>query len=260
MTTQELSNAFDTMVNSYGVTASFGEQSSSRNLVFDEYEKSLFLTQAQEELTISLYTGKNSYGESFESTEEIREYLKPLIRNAHKDIALVDNMDAAKAIIRYGDCKVYRASLGENILGIIYEEVTFDDPSLGCKDGTTVPVIPVRHDEIAHILKNPFRGVSSRRVLRVDNQDNGNKMELLSEYSLEPKSYYIRYIIKPLPIILTDLGDSVTIEGSSNESLKINDDNNLWLPRQLHNRILEMAVRKAIQSRGYSLQTENKDN
>lgn len=261
MTAQEFSNTFDTMVNSYGSTASFGEQSSPRNLVFDEYEKSLFLTLAQEELAISLYTGKNPYGEAFESTEELREYLKPLIRNTHKDLTLVDASNPDKAMVRYGNYKVYRASFDNNILGIIYEEVTFDDSSLGCKDGLTVPVVPARHDEIAHLLKNPFRGVSNRRVLRIDNQDNGVKLELLSQYSLKPNSYYIRYIIKPNPIILTDLGDTVSIEGFHTESTNIgNSTTTLYLPPQLHNRILEMAVKKAIQSRGYSLQTENGNN
>jgi hypothetical protein len=37
-------------------------------LNFDEYEKSVFLTKAQEELVIHYYTGKAT-GDSFEDTE-----------------------------------------------------------------------------------------------------------------------------------------------------------------------------------------------
>ena len=129
MTGIEFSDAFDTLVNSYASNGNLGEQSSRQTPVFDEYEKSLFLTQAQEELVMSLYTGKNSYGESFESTEELREYLKVLINGTHKDLKLVEDI-APKQIVRYGNCKVYRVSdIASNIIGIIYEEVSFDDLS-----------------------------------------------------------------------------------------------------------------------------------
>lgn len=258
MTAPEFSDGFDTLVNSYSSSTSFGEQSSTRDLVFDEYEKSLFLTQAQEEFAISLYTGRNPYGEAFEETEELREYLRPLITGTHKSLTLAQD-GASSQVIRYGSCKVYRVSdIPTNILGIIYEEVTFDDASLGCMDGTTVPVIPARHDEIAHLIKNPFRGTNKRRVLRVDNKDNGTKIELLSKYTLKSNSYYMKYARKPLPIVLSDLGDTVSIEGKNTPS-NYNGEA-CELPTSLHNRILEFAVRKAIQSKGYSTQRENRDN
>jgi hypothetical protein len=54
-------------------------------VVLDEYEKSLFLTQAQEEIVINLYNGKNPYGDSFESTEELRRYLDELVKTKSYD-------------------------------------------------------------------------------------------------------------------------------------------------------------------------------
>jgi hypothetical protein len=68
MTTQEFSNAFDTLLNSYDTQSQFGEQASKREIVLDEYEKSLYLTKAQEEIIKDLYSGKYS-GDSFESSE-----------------------------------------------------------------------------------------------------------------------------------------------------------------------------------------------
>ena len=76
------SEGFDTLVSSFSRTAAFGEDSSKADLRFDEFEKSQFLTKAQEEYALSLYTGKNPYDESFESTEELRRYLAPLIKEA----------------------------------------------------------------------------------------------------------------------------------------------------------------------------------
>ena len=48
MTTQEFSNMFDTILNSYASQGVFGEQASRGEIVLDEYEKSVLLTQAQD--------------------------------------------------------------------------------------------------------------------------------------------------------------------------------------------------------------------
>lgn len=256
MTNSEFSDGFDTLLNSHSASSFFGEQSARQDIVLDEYEKSVFLTQAQEEMVMSLYSGKNVYGESFESTEELREYLKPLIESAYKDYT-EKNEDRDKTI-KYGNYNRYRVSKIPNVIGIIYEEVTFDDNSLGCKDKTTVPVIPVRHDELVHILKNPFRGPNDRRVLRVDNQDDGVKMELITKYKLLQSSYYVRYIRRPKPIILVDLDGEVTIDGRTVQGDY--QGSACELPAQLHHRILERAVQLALQSKGYNLQRENRDN
>lgn len=80
MTIHEFSDTFDTLLNSYNTQAQFGEQASRREIVLDEYEKSVFLTKAQEEVVINLYNGKNPYGDSFESTEEMRRYLDALVK------------------------------------------------------------------------------------------------------------------------------------------------------------------------------------
>ena len=69
MTTQEFSLEFDLMYNNI---------SSNQAPGLSEYEKSLFLTQAQEALVLDIYSGK--LGSSFESTEEVTDYLSPLVK------------------------------------------------------------------------------------------------------------------------------------------------------------------------------------
>ena len=78
MTVQELSDQFDVLLNSSFIANDFGEQSSKIDIQLDEYEKSVFLTQAQEQLVINLYNARNIEGLSFESAEESRRYLKDL--------------------------------------------------------------------------------------------------------------------------------------------------------------------------------------
>lgn len=59
MTTEEFSNEFDTLLNSYALSPNkYGMESSPLTIELDEYEKSVFLTKAQEDIVISLYNGK----------------------------------------------------------------------------------------------------------------------------------------------------------------------------------------------------------
>lgn len=55
MTTSEFSNFFDTLLNSYSTQANFGESASKQDIVLDEYEKSGFLTQAQDIIVKSYF-------------------------------------------------------------------------------------------------------------------------------------------------------------------------------------------------------------
>ena len=78
MTTEEFSNEFDVLINNYANSPEYGKDYSSINLSFDEYEKSVFLTKAQEEILLSYYNGTNPKQEGYDASEEIRRYLSSL--------------------------------------------------------------------------------------------------------------------------------------------------------------------------------------
>lgn len=82
MSVDELSKQFDVRLNSQAQKMGLDGYS---NLQLDEYEKSVFLTQAQEEFVLSMYNGKNG-SDMFEYTEEDRRYLNRLIRT----VSMVD--------------------------------------------------------------------------------------------------------------------------------------------------------------------------
>ena len=63
MNVKEFSDGFDTLVSSYMRFKNFDKKEEIDSIEFDEYEKSLFLTNAQEEIVVNLYNGKNIYGE-----------------------------------------------------------------------------------------------------------------------------------------------------------------------------------------------------
>lgn len=229
MTNEEFSNEFDTLVNS---------NSSSLPLLtplrFDEYEKSVFLTKAQESVVISLYKGTLT-GDSFEKTEELRRYLDSLVKTYTTNAQVVGNILTSNS---------YLFSLPKDPKGtrdtwfITYEAVESKDERLGCAKGSIMEVVPVSQDELYKTLRNPFRMPNERRVLRLD--AGGNTVELISVYNID--KYWIRYLSKPDPIILIDLPEGITINGESKATeCKLNP--------AIHRVILEMAVSLALKSR-----------
>lgn len=242
MTREEFSNEFDTMLNSYSIPAKFGEESTRQSIVLDEYEKSLFLTKAQEELVISLYNGKNPYGDSFESTEEMRRYLANLV--VEKYLKPITNTSGTPLGITSTSTFF---TLPEDLWFITLESVILDNGK--CKQETYMKVYPTKQDEYLNIKDNPFRGANDRRALRLDLSE-GN-VEIICKYLIA--TYYIRYIKKVPPIILEDLPDGLSIEGK-------NEDSDCILHEALHQKILERAVQIALQSKGYNLQKDNRDN
>jgi hypothetical protein len=77
MTLKEFSEGFDEMLDSYKLKNAYAEDENLYVLKLDEYEKSLYLTNAQNDLVTSLYSGIAT-GKGYEETEEIRRYLASL--------------------------------------------------------------------------------------------------------------------------------------------------------------------------------------
>lgn len=237
MTIQDFSNGFDTQINSYNRRQGFGEQDA---LAFDEYEKSEFLTKAQEDIMLSLYTGKNTYRESFEKTEEIRRYLSNLIREA----SLAPIANSSGQILGISSSSKF-FTLPKDLWFITYEAATVSSDD--CHSGSTLDVVPVTQDEYHRIKRNPFRGANERRVLRLDLADK--VVELVGKY--EVSRYYVRYIKELSPIILIDLPDDMTIRGR-------NKAQGCVLHEALHGLILRTAVEMAIASKSIT-SSQNKE-
>jgi hypothetical protein len=232
MTVQDFSNGMDTLLNSYALTARFGSTDNPGTVELNEYEKSLLLTKAQDDIVIELYSGRNSMGTSFEETEEMRRYLSNLV----KDKTCYPITNSANNPIGI-DSKSKFFTLPEELWFITYESVKVSDNN--CDAMSTLDVYPVTQDEYRKIRRNPFRGANNRRALRLD-LSNG-VVEIVSKHTVT--EYYVRYLRKLQPIILTDLGEQSIRESSTVSECE--------LPDSLHQRILDRAVMLALQSRGY---------
>lgn len=222
MNVQEFSNSFDTLLQPYITKDNFGEQN---NLAFDEYEKSIFLTKAQEQIVLELY-------QELEQSEEVRKYLSNLIRTdnyapvGEQDETLINN-----------NFKSYKVEISNDILFMIYEQCTLSDEN-NCINNKIVSVVPTIHDDLDKVLKNPFKSPNSRKVIRLDFD---NKIELISKYNIS--NYKVRYLKKPNPIILVALEDNLSI---NNDDTKVSNGETNPI---LHERIVQRAVQLAVQSK-----------
>lgn len=227
MTTIEFSNEFDILLNSY---SNFSDKPNQISLRFDEYEKSLFLTHAQEDLVISLYNGKNKSGESFEVTEELRRYLSSLVKTE----VITNKQDNQTGVSKNS---VF-FKLPEDLMFITYESIDIEDEQSGCINGRNINILPITQDDYFRIKENPFKGPNNRRALRLD--INNGLVEIISKYNVN--KYLIRYLSKPSPIILEDLPDDLSIDN-------INKKTECKLNPALHRIILERAVKNALLSK-----------
>ena len=220
MDVQELSNLFDTLLQPFIAKDNFGEQNT---LAFDEYEKSIFLTKAQEQIVLELY-------QELEQSEENRKYLSNLIKTGNyvpigeQDNTLINNT-----------FKSYKVEIEDSVLFMIYEQCTLSDEN-NCINGRIVSVVPTIHDDLDKVLKNPFKSPNNRKIIRLDFD---NKIELISKYNIS--NYKIRYLKRPNPIILVKLED---LNIDKKQEVSNGETNPI-----LHERIVQRAVQLAVQSK-----------
>ncbi len=209
MTLTEFSTQFDVL---------YANISSNQAPGLTEYEKSVFLTQAQEAVILDLYKG--TAGDSFETTEEVTRYLSSLV-TTHSNTHLT----SSDFMFNTKESKV---SLPPDVLFITYQAAQVD--------GRDVIVVPTRQDSLYKDLNNPFKGPNKNRILCIS-EENG--ITLYSKKDID--KYYMKYLYKPYPIILNNSYDEsgLTINGKS-DSEEVD-----WLPESLHTQILLRAVQIA---------------
>lgn len=226
MTLKEINSEFDILYNNISSGA-------APNL--NEYEKSLFLTKAQDELVRMYYSGKNSHYNSFESDEEVRRYLDTLI------VTYKTNLSNHQS---YGSFKDYVVSKPNDMLYVVREIA--QNASKGCLNGFIMQVIPITHEDLNNVLNDPFKRPNERKVIRYDDSINNQvQFHLLSKDELS--NYTIVYLKKPNPIILIDLKDfgedehgdaEYTINGQSDPSTP-------EIPEILQHKVIARAVELA---------------
>lgn len=229
MTVTEFSSEFDLLYNNI-----LGEGAPG----LDNYERSVYLTTAQEELVKSIYTGANPLKKSFEEAEKYRRALSELV----KDYKTSDLVASTRGL--FDESKFF--SIPMDAMFIVAETATISSTD-SCLNGKLIVVKPVTHDEFMVSYKNPFRKPNSNKVWRIDisKENSSNTVELVSSETLS--EYNVRYVKYPSPIIISDLtsdsqvgGLGLTINGSTSVATS---ELNSYLHREIVNRAVELAVR-----------------
>lgn len=227
MTTVEFNNEFDIHYNAIASQSAPG---------LDQYEKSVFLTKAQEEIVKNYYTPNgNKYQKGFEGSEKRRVDLKELVQN-HSSTTIVTNSNGISSTSKF-------FVIPDDVFLIVYEKAILgsSDP---CLSGKEVKVVPKTHDEFNYQVKNPFKKPDSNLVwrLNISEQNNNKVVELLSPNTIT--AYQIRYIKFPEPIVLTNLAAAFPGEGLSIDGVTL--PQTCQLDESIHREILDRAVELAL--------------
>ena len=226
MTLKEINSEFDILYNNISSGA-------APNL--NEYEKSLFLTKAQNELVRMYYSGKNSNYNSFESDEEVRRYLDTLIDEYEENLSNYQ---------QYGSFKDYVVGKPNNLMYVVRE--TAKNALEGCLNGSIMLVVPTTHEDLNKVLNDPFKRPNGRKVIRYDKSNFGDvEFHILSENKLS--RYNVTYLRKPRPIILVDLSIfGVDLNNNPEYTIdNISDATEPEIPDVLQHKVIARAVELA---------------
>jgi len=226
MTLTEFKNEFNIHYNAIASQSAPG---------LDDYEISVFLSKAQEELIKNYYNPNgNKYRDGFESSEKRRVDLKELVKS-DTSTTTISSFDGLS-----NDSKFF--VIPNDVFLLIYETAILDTED--CNNGKQVTVVPKTHDEFNVQIDNPFKNPDISTVWRLDISKYGNNkvVELICPINIV--KYKFRYIKFPKPIILTDLssnfpGENLSIDGFTGPL-------NCELDSGVHKEILDRAVELAL--------------
>ena len=203
----------------------------------DTFEISSYLTVAQEQLVKVYYDATKDPSTSFELNEKARRVLNELV----KDEKITSQLSSSRGLV--SESLFYE--LSNNAMYIVLETATIDS-AISLYDGKVIQVLPVTHDEFMVSYRNPFRKPNKNKAWRLDISKENSKttVEIISAENL--KSYNVRYISYPSPIIVEDLttapdivGLGLTIEGNTALS-------GCKLAPLSHREIINIAVENAV--------------
>ena len=227
MTNQEFSNEFDVLYNNIMSNAAPG---------LDEYEKSVFLTKAQDEIVKNYFNPKgNKYQEGFDGNEKRQIDFSMIMRN----VSITNNFSVGvfdsrgKIVTLPSD-----ALMILNEYAVVTRAASSGDTHSSELTNLRLIVVPLEYREYSRLMSKPYKRPLKFQAWRLlDNSDTDKKAEVIVGPNDTLTAYNIRYIKKPRAIILSDL-EGVTLDNKS-------EAQTCELDSILHQEILQRAVELA---------------
>lgn len=273
MTTQEFSDAFDTLLNSYASQAVFGEEASKNEVVLDEYEKSVLLTQAQDIIVKAYFERNNeSQGNGFDDSIRRQVDFSSLIKV--KELEPVEGKGAENVFDDRGIIYMMPARNGEeaeeseesatdrptDVLFILNEKMVVYKKPEGQEEKKTklkeYVVVPLNYKEYDREMSKAYAQPFKKQAWRLfQNSATGFDVQselipmwniaedVKGESSTLELLYRVRYVKRPDPIVLVNLPNNLSIDG-------VTEEKQCSLNPIVHMDILNKAVEIALSTRG----------
>lgn len=251
MTTAEFSDTFDSLLNSFNTQAQFGEQSSHQDIVLDEYEKSVFLTQAQDIVVKSYFDRTlNAEGQGFDDSSKRQIDFSSLITVVSADAYTPETGPDGYTPTTYDPRgKLYQ--LPTNVLVTLNEKI---EVKANGKLKSIFVIVPINYKEYDRQMSKAYTQPLKKQGWRLF-QTQGSGVDVISEIipidgviaEGDTLDYKIRYIRRPKPIVLQDFSQDTT-DNVSIDNVKVKTE--CELNPIIHMDILNKAVELAIISKG----------
>ena len=222
MSVEEMDNMFDVLYNNITSNQAPG---------LNAYEKSVFLTKAQDEILKNYFnpkskgnTTQDGFDDSVKRQVDFSMLTSVETKSSEFENPLFDTRPNTKSV-----------GLPERLMFAINEMVEVT------RSGETNPVIlqvvPIKFDEYSRLMCKPYKRPLKYQAWRLTNNNTANKADIVIGPSDTLTKYTIRYVRRPNPIIVSDL-DGLSIEGKSTAT-------ECELDPILHEEILQRAVELA---------------
>ena len=246
MTATEFKSTFDLLYNNI---------SSNQSPGIDDYERSVFLTKAQNDIVRAMLTNKtNKLAEGPDDSSNRQEDLRNLITFYKSFKTGTSSMSLPS------DGNSHSMAFPADALVILGEEAVLR--------GKRYVVIPLKYSEYRRLLQKPYPYPSKHQLWRLDKSreltrkdeeyDYVTSVSIIGHYQedFSDISYRIQYIRRPHPILVGDTSEwsGATLEGFTLEQAAIDKtkatafQETCELPEHLH---MDICIRAAELAKGY---------
>lgn len=253
MTAKEFSDQFDVLWNNIASNEAPG---------INEYEKSVFLTKAQDEVLKNYFNGSNTKNNGFDGSSKRQIDFSTVMRN----VQLIPATENSNSLPTMYDPRSIIYEIPSDLFLYVNEQILLKKSEEGQLSITVGirQVRNIRYDEYTSLMSKPFKEPLKYQCWRlISSNDSGSFAEIIltskdkTEYTKEDTEivYSIRYIKRPRPILLADfsdsLGEDISINGfighgpteSNLNDILVTDNTEVCeLDPILHEEILQRAV------------------
>lgn len=235
-TSEEWSLAFDLLYNNITSNQAPG---------LNDYEKSVFLTQAQNALVKETFSpNHNVHGEGYDDSIRRQSDFRTLVTSTK--LRELSGLSDSQIVFRVNTGATRYFEYPYNALFVLNDEV-----GITVNDTTKYyTVVPVSYDEYARLMMKPYKyppkGMLWRLITNTNTDyvngvpaDSYQIIELVGKFASGCTiDYRMHYVKRPDPIVLGAMPEGLSVEG-------VTSDSPCMLPEHLHDEVLGRAVQLA---------------